>query len=152
MTLTHASQPLGLEQQWRDRAATLGTAQLETPLWLDLWAALEAVAMGRTRAVSRWVELAEESFLSVWEEYEAGDLLESEITAESVLGHLLLREGIEDWLDALALLRDGLECSDIHRDDILRLAESGQRLLIAVQLFEEESTDCASQFFAAWAN
>lgn len=152
MTLTHPSTARGIESQWRERAATLGLAQLETPLWTDLGLALEAVSAGRKQAVLRWVDLAEESFISVWEGYESGDVLESEITAESVLGHTLLSEGIENWLDALALLRDGLECGTIERDEILELAESGQRLLIAVQLFEEESTDCASQFFAAWAN
>lgn len=37
----------------------------------------------------------EEYFLNCWDNYENSDILESEITTESVLCHRFLQEGIE---------------------------------------------------------
>lgn len=140
-----------LEQVWREKAAGLGLVQLETRTWEDLHKALDAAAAGRHALVARWIDGTEEAFLATWEGYESSDVLEEEITAETVLGHHLLREGVESWLEALAAFRDTLE-SGVDRAGVLALAEAGQRLLLVVQIAEAEAKDSASRFIAAWSN
>lgn len=139
-----------LEQRWREKAAGLGLVQLETRTWEDLHKALDAAEAGRLSLVGRWIDTVEETFLATWDEYEQSDVLEEEITAESVLGHRLLREGVEAWLEALALFRANLGHPD--RTGILALAEEGQRLLVVVQVVQLEAQDSVSRFVAAWSN
>jgi hypothetical protein len=139
-----------LEQRWREKAAGLGLVQLETRTWDDLHKALDAAEAGRLSLVGRWIDKVEETFLATWDGYEQSDVLEEEITAESVLGHRLLREGVEAWLEALALFRDTL--GNLDRAGILALAEEGQRLLIVVQVIQREAQDSVSRFVAAWSN
>lgn len=145
-----AEQARPLEQRYREKAAGLGIVQLESRTWDDLNKALDAADAGRLKLVGRWIDSVEESFLAAWESYEHSDILADEITAESVLGHRLLREGIEGWLEALAELRDTLGQHD--RRTILAQAEQGQRLLMVVQIVEQEAQDTAGRFLAAWTN
>ncbi len=146
----HYLHGLPLEARWRARAAGLGTAQLDSGTWSDLHLALEAVRDGEHHLVEPWLEETEEAFLSAWESYERSDVLDSEITSESVLGHHLLLEGIEYWMAALVEFRDNIH--DVDHTRVMELAEMGQRLLIAVQLMEEETQDPVSRFAAAWGN
>ena len=139
-----------LETLWREKAAALGAVQLDTPTWDDLHKALDAADAGRLSLVARWIDKVEETFLAAWEGYEGSDILEDEVTAESVLGHRLLREGIEGWLEALADFRQTLGAVDSR--DILAKAEAGQRLLLVVQVIEQEAQDSVGRFMAAWAN
>lgn len=139
-----------LEQRWRARAEGLGMVQLETRSWLDLHKALDAAVAGRLGLVRKWIDNVEATFLAAWESYEGSDILEAEVTIESVLGHRLLREGVEGWLEALAIFRDSL--GQVDRAAILAKAEIGQRLLIVVQVIEQEAQDSVSRFMAAWQN
>ena len=139
-----------LETLWREKAANLGLVQLETSTWEDLHKALDAATAGRLDLVARWIDKVEETFLAVWESYQQSDILEQEVTAESVLGHRLLREGIEGWLAALAQFRATLTAVD--RAAVLAQAEVGQRLLMVVQVIEQEAQDSVGRFMAAWAN
>jgi hypothetical protein len=139
-----------LETLWREKAANLGLVQLETRTWDDLHKALDAAAQGRSALVARWIDKVEETFLAVWESYQQSDILEEEVTAESVLGHRLLREGVEGWLEALSQFRDTLTAVD--RAAVLAQAEVGQRLLMVVQVVEQEAQDSVGRFMAAWAN
>lgn len=144
--------PQSLESIWRERADRLTISQLDGRLWRDLHKAIEAASSGRTGAAARWVDAVEEHFLNIWDGYEDSDIWASEITAESVLGHLLLREGVEAWLSALCHFRTGLKKGQLDQCLVLEEAEFGQRLLVAVQLREAESRDSVSNFLAAWAN
>lgn len=140
-----------LETVWREKAQNLGLAQLETSTWEDLHKALDAAASGRRALVSKWIDTVEDTFLKTWESYEKSDVLEHEVTAESVLGHRFLQEGIEGWLEALAAFRESLE-TGLNRSEILAAAETAQRLLIVVQMVEQESQSVVDHFLAAWAN
>lgn len=150
VSLYHRNQAaLPLEAKWRRRAANLGAVQLESSTWNDLHMALDAAQSGRLAPVSAWLDAVEQSFLSSWESYEQGDVLESEITTESVLCHRFLMEGTELWLEALSTFRDSLG-SPIDRAAVLQAAEAGQRLLILVQLLDQEAEEAMDRFFA-WA-
>lgn len=138
-----------LESKLRGRAAGLGLVQLDSEHWNDLHLALDAAAAGRQAAVLRWIDVVEETFLKSWDSYEQSSVLESEVTRESVVGHLLFLEGVEGWLEALAQFRDSVHRPD--RSAILSRAEQGQRLLIAVQELSREE-DVTTRFLAAWSN
>ncbi len=140
-----------LETVWREKAQNLGLAQLETSTWEDLHKALDAADLGRLTLVSKWIDLVEDSFLATWESYENSEVLEHEVTAEAVLGHRFLLEGVEGWLAVLADFRENLQAG-VNRSEILAAAEVAQRLLIVVQIVEQETQDVADQFMAAWAN
>lgn len=147
VALYHSQAKLdSLEELWLFKASQLGTAQLETETWNDLHKALEAAQSGRTSLVERWLDCVEEEFLAAWEGYEATDVLEEEITTESVLCHRFLLEGVEGWLEALTIFRETLG-PELDRSAILRTAEQAQRLLILVQLLETEAEEALQRYF-----
>ena len=148
VSCAHTVKPL--ETRWREKAASLGMVVLQTKTWNDLHKALDAAEAGRHALVLRWIDTVEEAFLASWESYEGGDVWEAEVTTEAVLGHRFLQEGIEGWLAALAEFRDTL--GQLSRTSILALAEEGQRLLVTVQLNEQEADDTVGRFLAAWSN
>lgn len=153
VALYHRGQgELTIEAKWLKKAELLGLAQLETPVWNDLHRALDAAEAGRSGLVAKWLEKVEEKFIATWESYEAGDVLDEEITTESVLGHRFLQEGSELWLGALAEFKDALEggVTAATRSSILAQAEQGQRLLVLMQILEQEAEQAMNRFFS-WA-
>ena len=66
-------------------------------------------------------------------------MLPEEVTTESVLGHRYLSQGIEGWLEALAEFRSTLK-TGVDRQAVLARAEAAQRLLMVVQLEQQEKT------------
>lgn len=138
------------EDRWRRAAAALRPEQLETHTWRELQRALQAEALGRHDLVELWLDRTEEAVMDAWEGYDRGPILDDEVTAESVLGHKLLREGAEAWLDALEMLRESLGQAD--RQAILARAEQGQRLLVALQTVKHEDDNLAARMLAAWSN
>ena len=150
--LALASRPtaITLEDRWRRTAADLTMEELNSGTWRDLHRAFQAEAAGRHDLVVRWLEQTEATILAAWEGYDATTVLEDEVTAESVLGHQLLREGAESWLDALEMLREGLGQSD--REAVLERAEEGQRLLVALGKVQQDQECSSARFMAAWRN
>lgn len=140
-----------VEARWRRRIAELGSVQLETGLWLDLTAALDAARTGQRASVAAWLDEMRTMFEETWASYLASDILPSEVTAESRLGHRLLGEGIQAWMAAFAKFREGLT-GRLDRTGILAQAEAGQRLLVGLQAIEAENKTCVDHFAAAWAN
>lgn len=125
--------------------------ELETDTWLDLEAAVRAVKQGNGEAVSCWVDQLEDLYLKTWSEYENLSVLEEEVSREAVLGHLFLRQGMAFWLEALASLRDFVLLPSRELEEkVWESAESGQRLLIAIQKFELESRMQAEIRIANW--
>jgi hypothetical protein len=141
-----------LEDRWRSRAEALPTTQLQSTLWSDLHRALEAFESGRRQVVSRWIELVEQKLLNQWEDYEDLDLLEEEITVESIAGHHILCDGVEGWLCALTELRYGLATGHLNRQGVLESAEMGQRLLVALEVIQKESASPLEWLVEAWKN
>lgn len=74
------------------------------------------------------VDELEERLLHSWETYAAMPVLPSEATAETVVGHAFLKQGFGYWMDALDCFRAGES-----QDDVLWLAEQGNRYLVTVQ-------------------
>lgn len=64
-----------------------------------------------------------------WDRYYNQPIAPEERTAESVVGHRLLVEGLAHWMKALKLADAGAEPAEC-----LPVAEAGNRLLLAVQL------------------
>ena len=149
--LYHSATTLTTEQVWRLRAATLSEDQLKTETWLDLKAAVQAVWQGAGEEVSDWVDHMEAFYLNAWSGYESLNVMEEEVTRESVLGHLFLCEGTEFWLEALACLRDFVEQPSRQLEtELWELAEDGQRLLIALQMFEMENRSHGEITIKSW--
>ncbi len=139
-----------LESRWRRAAAELTISELNSGTWRDLHRAFQAEALGRRDLVERWLDQTEATILAAWEGYETTTVLDEEVTLESVLGHHLLREGAEYWLEALGLLRESL--GQIDREAVLELAEEGQRLLVALGKVKLEDECLSDRFMSAWMN
>lgn len=140
---------LNWETKCRNRAAELGPAELGSPFWMDLHEALEAAEKGEVTSVECWLDEVEETFLRSLDTYESGDLIEEEISQESVLCHRFLIEGAECWLGALSEFRESLG-KELDRTEILARAGQGQRLLVLVKQIEKGVEEAASQVLA-WA-
>lgn len=139
-----------LKARWTTRSETLRSQDLQSSMWDDLHKALDA-ATASPAVVEAWVDWAEGEFLSQWERYESSDVQPQEVTIESVLGHQFLQSGVEHWLEALFELKETLP-SGIDSASILAQAEAGQRLLVTVQVIEEERRNVQKSFIAAWMN
>lgn len=151
LSLYHAhEEAVSVEARWRRKAAGLGMLQLETELWTDLNRALDAAAAGKTALVANWLKGTRLTFRNAWQNYRNADVLLCEVTEESRAGHRLLGEGIANWLEALDLFHSTL--SQVDRGTVLTMAEAGQRLLVGLQVIEQEDQDCADRFARAWAN
>lgn len=139
-----------VEKRWREKARNLTTEQLRSTNFDDLHKALDA-AEHSPDLVEDWIDHTEVELLALWESYESSDVLATEVTIESILGHEFLSAGLEEWLTALAELRESLQ-GQLHRASILARAEAGQRLLVAIQVIEEERRNKRETFIAAWMN
>jgi hypothetical protein len=141
-----------IEDLWRARAGSLGYSELNTTLWNDLHRALDAAEKGKSQVVSRWLELVEQKMIAKWESYEHSEILDEEITSESVAGHRLLCDGVENWLCALSELRYGLAVGNVNRTSVLQNAECGQRLLVALEVIQKEMVNPLQWLVEAWRN
>lgn len=97
----------------------------------ELELAFRAARMGRKELIEEWLPQIEGRFLEAAERYETLTIVESEVTVESVLAHGLLIEGIDGWLEALAMFRDGLD-STINESEIREIAHQAQKKLLFV--------------------
>lgn len=128
-----------LERRWEFLAQNLTNEELETITFLDLKKALAAAEQGSLDIVNAWIDLVEDRFISTWEGYEESTVLPEEVTAESVLGHRYLTQGVEIWIEALVMFRNTLE-SGLDREEILALAEQAQRYLVVVEVEQKRNT------------
>lgn len=142
---------VSVESRWRRRISELGRVQIETGLWLDLEAALEAAAGGQTIRVAHWLKQMRAKFQNAWDSYQDSDILICEVTEESQTGHRLLGEGIQAWIRAFEKFHQGLD-GTVDKKAVRAEAEQGQRLLVGLQVIQAESKDCTDHFRAAWAN
>lgn len=120
-----------IRNQWHSWVESTPISVPESVSTRELELAFRALRLGRWELVEDWLPEIEGRFLEAAEEYEALTIVENEVTAESVLGHRLLVEGIDGWLEALALLREGLE-STIDESEIRQIAHQAQKKLLFV--------------------
>lgn len=114
---------MSLEQLLLARAGELPEPRWRNPLFDSL---VEA------RDLERFVVETEELIDLLWEVYSGTPVVEGEVTTESVVGHRLLRDGMQGWLDALELAARG------DREGALAAAEDASRLLAVLQQFSFE--------------
>lgn len=139
-----------LETVWAQCADDLTEEDLDSETWQEFAWALDALTEQDWETARDWVEEMADLYIGVWNEYEDMSILPSEVTQESVLGHKYLKQGVAHWLQALQLIQDGI---DKGRLDLCRIkgeAESGQRLLLTVQIMEQEQQNNEKFYFANW--
>lgn len=124
-----------LEEELRGIAVGIGREHWCTENYERLERAVNAFLEGGEEAAF-WdtIDSLSTGIESAHAQYSSTHILPKEVTLESQVVHKLLCEGIEIWKAALDSLRDGEEPD---WDWLMQTAEEGNRLLIAVQIFEE---------------
>lgn len=93
---------------------------------------LEAALSEPSRDIFETLNELDQVLSEAWEPYISTRVTEVEITAETVVGHQVLRDGFDYWFQALDEVEFAVaEGRDFQR--ALELAEEGNRLLVAVQ-------------------
>jgi hypothetical protein len=121
-----------LEQEFRSIANTLKPKEWVTSAYQEALDAADDYEDGDDQSLVRFSDKMTKRLESAWETYSNIALLPEEITAESVVGHRLLLEGIQCWYDALEMLVQFSE-QGLDLDEALSRAEEANRLLVAVE-------------------
>jgi len=135
-----------LEEVWSKRAGEFTPEELRTETWVHFERACQMVERGDGKVLIRWVDKKVKEVRAVWSDYSRLPVSAGEITMESEMCHRFLKHGTECWVKALLGLRAkilvGGSC-----DNVLKCAEEGQRLLLAVQKFEAEQRTAERKYF-----
>ena len=123
--LCHRPEALAMEEEFRQIARELSDEEWRTSHYLTL---AEAIRSWDDERLEAYLEARHQAIQSAWKEYLNAPLTQTEVTAESYVGHRLLGEGMEAWLRALELDSDS---------EALAEAEWGARLLVAVQMLHQ---------------
>jgi hypothetical protein len=128
--------PVGpsLEDQLRAIADELSEEEWCTGSYLKLEAGADAFERGDEKSLVAALDDLELVIQQAWENYAGLSIAQSEITAESVAGHGLLQEGVQEWFAALDCARAATR-GEAEWDDALEIAENANRLLVAVCKF-----------------
>lgn len=123
-----------LEEELRAMAEDLEEEEWCTGSYLKLEAGVDAFEDGDEEALHGALEDLEAVIQRAWENYSGLSIAQSEITAESVAGHGLLQEGVQEWFAAIDCARAAAR-DEADWDDALEMAENANRLLAAVTKF-----------------
>jgi hypothetical protein len=121
-----------LEQEFRRAAAELREEEWATDAYQGALRAVEAYEAGDDQALENWSRAMSERLEQAWSAYSEVPVMSDEITAETVVGHRLLKEGFQGWFDAQEMLILAVE-EQGDFDEGLARAEEACRLLAAVQ-------------------
>lgn len=113
-----------LERDYRSFAAAYGPEQWRSNFYLELERHLSDSAEDE---LLDCVDGLRERITRAWQKYEADYLSISTRSAETEVGHLLMKEGYEGWMRALDLVE-----TEAEDEEILKAAEEAVRLLVAV--------------------
>ena len=124
-----------LEQELREIAEGIAYERWSTETFENLASAVKTFLDGGPED-SFWdvVEGIDSLIDASYNTYSETHILPKERTLESVVVHKLLLEGMENWKASLESVK---EDEDPDWDWVLATAEQGNRLLVAVQIFEE---------------
>lgn len=127
-----------LERELREIAAGMDEARWSTELYQEFERSIEKFLEGGEEAAF-WetIEEIEGIVTTASDSYRQTEILPKEVTMESTTVHNLLCEGIGLWQAALEALRDEETDEEPNWDWVQEAAESGNRLLVAVQIFNE---------------
>lgn len=115
------------ERVWRQEAERLPPSALRTELYEELRTMLALREVGEHDIPEEWLSEMERFFSS---EYERSEAEAETVEDEGVmLSELFLDEGVEGWLEAFHLFREGASDSKV-----LEVAEEAQRMLLLVQM------------------
>lgn len=126
-----------LERDLRELADQLSEEEWCTESYLKLERGIHAFLDGNPDLLEEVVEEMETVLDEAWNPYSNTPLGDSEITAETVVGHTLLTQGVHEWIQALDFVRAATEEADPDWQSALDAAQLGNRLLIAVQKFNQ---------------
>lgn len=126
-----------LENELREIASGISRDRWSTETYQNFEAAIDRFLDGADEEVL-WsqVDAIEDLLDRVQSSYQQTSILPKEVTMESKVTHQLLFEGIEEWREALTMLRDDQE-GEIDWNAVLLRAETGNRLLVAVQIYHQ---------------
>lgn len=125
-----------LEQYWRARAESLLLSDIRTELYEDLREMLACRDLGPSARVEQWLETVEAEFLRQYEQSEESQSPSHELVT---LAELFSSEGVEAWLEAFELFREGASA-----ERVLEVAETGQRYLWVVRDIAQDFQDTGS--------
>lgn len=139
---------VNLEEEFRQLALDLPEAQWQTSQFLDLDARLAAFAEDQDQdSLLDYLEERQQQLELALSTYSQNLVLPQEVTAETVVGHKLLTEGMRHWLQGVNLLIGAVPGGGEDEPGLAQV-EYGNRLLIAVQrLNQRVHSQVASQSF-----
>ena len=114
-----------IEREYREIAAAYLPEQWQSNFYLDLEFHL---AESEDEELVDYVDSLRERLTNVWKKYSADYDSITSTSAETVVGHRLMKDGYETWMRALDLVDD----DNAEDEEILETAEAAVRLLIAV--------------------
>lgn len=120
-----------LEQWVREVAAGLSQEEWYTETYASVEAAVAEFQEGNPGPLERVLQEVASRLESAWEPYYHAPVAAEEVTAETVVGHRILLEGVQGWFDALECLRLAA-AGEFPWDEALAQAEAANRLLVAV--------------------
>jgi hypothetical protein len=121
-----------LELEFRRLAEEMPSEDWYTVNYKRVLQAVNQCKRGEPGPLERAVIDLGELFEKAWEPYSTTAIAPEEITAETVVGHRLLQEGIQGWFDALEQLELAMN-GECEFDEALETAEMANRLCVAVQ-------------------
>lgn len=121
-----------LELEFRRLAEEMPTEDWFTVNYQHVLKAVNSCKKGDPAPLEQAIAELGELFENAWGPYSTTPITPEEITAETVVGHRLLQEGIQGWFDALEQLELAM-CGEGDFDEALETAEVANRLCVAVQ-------------------
>ena len=132
---TYEPPEIVLEQELREIAEGIAPERWSTETFQNLETAIRAfLDGGEETAFWDVVEEIDRIIDTSYTSYSQTHILPKERTLESTVVHKLLLEGMEEWKAALEAIK---EDEDPDWNWVLATAEHGNRLLVAVQIFNE---------------
>ena len=123
-----------LEDEFRILAENLSEEEWCTGSYLKLEAGIEAFFDGKVEVLEATLEALELVLEQAWNPYFRSPISDKEVTAETVLGHQFLVEGVLEWQQALGLTRAAIN-NEADWDDALEAAQYANRILVVLQNF-----------------
>lgn len=139
-----AEKPMG--EVWMERIDAVPIGELRTETWDQFIQAHQLVEEGRGHLVESWLLAKMKEFRTALDSYSGLRVCPEEVTIESQMCHEFLFAGVQCWMNAVSGLWNRLQGRP-GLWDVTSEAEKGQRLLMAVQIYEAEAGLAESHYF-----
>jgi hypothetical protein len=132
-----------LERELREMAAGLPEASWKTGNYLRLESGVKLAEQGASEALEEAIDDMRETLVLAWNPYLQLPISQSEIVAESVVGHRLLVEGFQGWTHALDFLDAALDGEIPYATALAKVAQAN-RILVSVQVLARRTEASAA--------